>query len=261
MFLDSQNNQFKKKKFKMLTDGSNRGKIDFSEEPFQMEEGLSLNVLNSMMEETLILELQNDSSSQRDPPFSESKNVGIQEENKISILGKKLLTEVNKIQDASFSQAVPLKFMNPELFQYGDLQDLFNKPSSFSFLNLSDLGTVWILQIDSKLAFKFASIFRALRTGFNNEIIFSQHMDGSLFFEIGPFIQSIFKSTYLKFFNQPLDSKIQLRHMFRPAFHREIKKENNILVFQFAEENGSSKDSMRLMFPIEFIKGFNEWKN
>lgn len=244
----------------MLTDGSNPEKIDFSEEPFQMEEGLSLNVLNSMMEETLILELQNDSSSQHVPSFSGSKNSGIEEE-KINILGKKLLNELNKIQDASFSQAVPLKFMNPEVFQYGDLQNLFNQPSSYSYLTLLDLGTVWILQIDSKLALRLASIFRALREDSNNEIIISEHMDGSLFFEIGPFIQRIFKSIYFQIFNQPLESKIQLRHMLRPAFHREIKKENNILVFQFADQNPNSKDIMRLMFPIEFIKRLNGWKN
>ena len=172
----------------MHDNGSNQDEKEIKEEPFQMEEGLSLNVLNNMMEETLIRDTQNSSSSQDEPSITAFKIAGIQEE-KIKTFSHKFITAMNKVRNSLFSEAETLKFMNYELLQYEDYQKIFDQPSSFSYLSLPELGTVWILQIDSELALSLASIFRARRIEDQTQVKLSNHLDGALFFEIGPWNQ------------------------------------------------------------------------
>lgn len=237
----------------MQDNDSNQDEKVVNEEPFQMEEGLSLNVLNNMMEETLIRDSQNSFSPQDEPSNTAFKIAGIQEE-KIKTFGHKFITAMNKVRASLFSEAETLKFMNSELLQYEDYQKIFDQPSCFSYLSLPELGTVWILQIDSELALSLASIFRARRIEDQTQVKLSNHLDGALFFEIGPYIQRIFDSIYMQIFNSSLSPKIQLRHMLSPAFHREIKKEKNLLVFHFVEESQNLKGKMRLALPADFIR-------
>ena len=64
----------------MQDNDSNQDEKVVKEEPFQMEEGLSLNVLNNMMEETLIRDSQNSFSTQDEPFKTAFKIAGLQEE-------------------------------------------------------------------------------------------------------------------------------------------------------------------------------------
>ena len=74
------------------------------------------------------------------------------------------------------------------------------------------------------------------------------------FFEIGPFIQDIFELLHRQIFKQSLQKKFQLRHMLRPAFHREINDEELLLLLEFREENQDKKGTMRFGIPVEFIR-------
>mgnify|MGYP003311325028 FL=1 len=147
-----------------------------------------------------------------------------------------------------------MKFLSQELLQYKDFQQNNDQPSSVSFLSLKEFGTVWIFQMESDQALKLASIFRARRQELESKVEVSGHLDGSLFFEIGPFIQDIFELFHRQIFKQSLQKKFQLRHMLRPAFHRDINDGEPLLFFQFREENQNKKGMMRFGIPVEFIR-------
>ena len=153
-----------------------------------------------------------------------------------------------------FSDKTSVKFLSQELLQYKDFQKNNDQPSSVSFLSLKEFGTVWIFQMESDQALKLASIFRARRQELESKVELSGHLDGSLFFEIGPFIQDIFELFHRQIFKQSLQKKFQLRHMLRPAFHREINDGELLLFLEFGEENQDKKGTMRFGIPVEFIR-------
>ena len=226
-----------RKIFRMQDNHSNLEEQKSTEEPFQIEEGLSANVLNNMMEETLIRE--SDGDSNQDTKSNEIKSE---------------ISEINEEKLDQFGHQTSLKFLSQELLQYKDFQQNNDQPSSVSFLSLKEFGTVWIFQMESDQALKLASIFRARRQELESKEELSGHLDGSLFFEIGPFIQDIFELFHRQIFKQSLQKKFQLRHMLRPAFHREINDGELLLFLEFGEENQNKKGKMRFGIPMDFLK-------
>ena len=160
-----------------------------------------------------------------------------------------------------FSDKTSVKFLSQELLQYKDFQQNNDQPSSVSFLSLKEFGTVWIFQMESDQALKLASIFRARRQELESRVELSEHLDGSLFFEIGPFIQDIFELLHRQIFKQSLEKKFQLRHMLRPAFHREINDGELLLFLEFGEENQNKKGKMRFGIPTDFLKSLFVMRN
>ena len=234
----------------MQDNHSNLEEQQRAEEPFQIEEGLSANVLNNMMEETLIRDSEVDSN--QDSKSNEIKSQ-INEE-KLDQFRHQITNALEQFWTAEFSDKTSVKFLSQELLQYKDFQNNNDQPSSVSFLSLREFGTVWIFQIESDQALKLASIFRARRQELESKVELSEHLDGSLFFEIGPFIQDIFELFHRQIFKQSLQKKFQLRHMLRPAFHRDINEAEPLLFFQFGEENQNEKGMMRFGIPVDFLK-------
>ena len=234
----------------MQDNHSNLEEQQRAEEPFQIEEGLSANVLNNMMEETLIRDSEVDSN--QDSKSNEIKSQ-INEE-KLDQFRHQITNALEQFWTAEFSDKTSVKFLSQELLQYKDFQNNNDQPSSVSFLSLKEFGTVWIFQIESDQALKLASIFRARRQELESRVELSEHLDGSLFFEIGPFIQDIFELFHRQIFKQSLQKKFQLRHMLRPAFHRDINDGEPLLFFEFGEENQNKKGIMRFGIPVDFLK-------
>jgi len=234
----------------MQDNHSNLEEQQRAEEPFQIEEGLSANVLNNMMEETLIRDSEVDSN--QDSKSNEIKSQ-INEE-KLDQFRHQITNALEQFWTAEFSDKTSVKFLSQELLQYKDFQNNNDQPSSVSFLSLREFGTVWIFQIESDQALKLASIFRARRQELESRVELSEHLDGSLFFEIGPFIQDIFELFHRQIFKQSLQKKFQLRHMLRPAFHRDINDGEPLLFFEFGEENQNKKGIMRFGIPVDFLK-------
>ena len=234
----------------MQDNHSNLEEQQRSEEPFQIEEGLSANVLNNMMEETLIRDSAVDSN--QDTKSNEIKSE-INEE-KLDQFRHQITNALEQFWTTEFSDKTSVKFLSQELLQYKDFQQNNDQPSSVSFLSLKEIGTVWIFQMESDQALKLASIFRARRQELESRVELLEHLDGSLFFEIGPFIQDIFELFHRQIFKQSLQKKFQLRHMLRPAFHRDINDGESLLFFQFGEENQNKKGTMRFGIPVEFIR-------
>jgi len=234
----------------MQDNHSNLEEQQRAEEPFQIEEGLSANVLNNMMEETLIRDSEVDSN--QDSKSNEIKSQ-INEE-KLDQFRHQITNALEQFWTAEFSDKTSVKFLSQELLQYKDFQKNNDQPSSVSFLSLKEFGTVWIFQMESDQALKLASIFRARRQELESRVELSEHLDGSLFFEIGPFIQDIFELFHRQIFKQSLQKKFQLRHMLRPAFHRDINDGEPLLFFEFGEENQNKKGIMRFGIPVDFLK-------
>ena len=224
-----------------------------AEEPFQIEEGLSANVLNNMMEETLIRDSDGDSNQDTKSNEIKSEISEINEE-KLDQFRHQITNALEQFWTTEFSDKTSVKFLSQELLQYKDFQQNNDQTSSVSFLSLKEFGTVWIFQIESDQALKLASIFRARRQELESKVEVSGHLDGSLFFEIGPFIQDIFELFHRQIFKQSLQKKFQLRHMLRPAFHRDINDEEPLLFFEFGEENQNKKGTMRFGISVEFIR-------
>ena len=228
-----------------------------AEEPFQIEEGLSANVLNKMMEETLIRD--SDGDSNQDTKSNEIKSE-INEE-KLDQFRYQITNALEQFWTTEFSDKTSVKFLSQELLQYKDFQKNNDQPSSVSFLSLKEFGTVWIFQMESDQALKLASIFRARRKELESKVELSGRLDGSLFFEIGPFIQDIFELLHRQIFKQSLQKKFQLRHMLRPAFHREIDDGELLLFLEFGEENQNNKGKMRFGIPMNFLKNLFVMRN
>ena len=237
----------------MQDNHSNLEEQKSTEEPFQIEEGLSANVLNNMMEETLIR--YSDGDFNRDTKSNEIKSeISEINEEKLNQFRHQITNVLEEIWTTEFSDKTSVKFLSQELLQYKDFQNNYDKPSSVSFFSLKEIGTVWIFQMESDQALKLASIFRARRQELESKVEVSVHLDGSLFFEIGPFIQDIFELLHRQIFKQSLQKKFQLRHMLRPAFHREINDGELLLFLEFGEENQNIKGTMRFGIPVEFIR-------
>ena len=234
----------------MQDNHSNLEEQQRAEEPFQIEEGLSANVLNNMMEETLIRESDGDSNQ-----VTKSNEIKSEiNEEKLDQFRHQITNALEQFWTTEFSDKTSVKFLSQELLQYKDFQKNNDQPSSVSFLSLKEFGTVWIFQMESDQALKLASIFRARRQELESKVELSGDLDGSLFFEIGPFIQDIFELFHRQIFKQSLQKKFQLRHMLRPAFHRDINDGEPLLFFQFGEENQNKKGTMRFGIPVDFIK-------
>ena len=231
-----------------------------SEEPFQIEEGLSANVLNNMMEETLIRDSDGDSNQDTKSNEIKSEISEINEE-KLDQFRHQITNALEQFWTTEFSDKTSLKFLRQEFLQYKDFQQNNDQPSSVSFLSLKEFGTVWIFQMESDRALKLASIFRARRQELESKVELSGHLDGSLFFEIGPFIQDIFELFHRQIFKQSLQKKFQLRHMLRPAFHREINDGELLLFLEFVEENQNTKGKMRFGIPMDFLKSLFVMRN
>ena len=231
-----------------------------AEEPFQIEEGLSANVLNNMMEETLIRDSDGDSNQDTKSNEIKSEISEINEE-KLNQFRHQITNALEQFWKTEFSDKTSVKFISQELLQYKDFQKNNDQPSSVSFLSLKEFGTVWIFQMESDQALKLASIFRARRQELDSKVELSGHMDGSLFFEIGPFIQDIFELFHRQIFKQSLQKKFQLRHMLRPAFHREINDGELLLFLEFVEENQNTKGKMRFGIPMDFLKSLFVMRN
>ena len=237
----------------MQDNHSNLEEQQRDEEPFQIEEGLSANVLNNMMEETLIS--YSDGDSNQDTKSNEIKSeISEINEEKLDQFCHQITNALEQFWTTEFSDKTSVKFLSQELLQYKDFQQNNDQPSSVSFLSLKEFGTVWIFQMESDQALKLASIFRARRQELESRVELSEHLDGSLFFEIGPFIQDIFELFHRQIFKQSLQKKFQLRHMLRPAFHREINDGELLLFLEFGEENHDKKGTMRFGIPVEFIR-------
>ena len=131
-----------------------------AEEPFQIEEGLSANVLNNMMEETLIRDSSVDSNQATKSNENKSEISEINEE-KLDQFRHQITNALEQFWTTEFSDKTSVKFLSQELLQYKDFQKNNDQPSSVSFLSLKEFGTVWILQMESDQALKLASIFRA----------------------------------------------------------------------------------------------------
>ena len=229
-------------------------------EPFQIEEGLSANVLNNMMEETLIRDSEVDSNQDTKSNEIKSEISEINEE-KLNQFCHQITNALEQFWTTEFSDKTSLKFLSQELLQYKDFQQNNDQPSSVSFLSLKEFGTVWIFQMESDQALKLASIFRARRQELESKVELSGHLDGSLFFEIGPFIQDIFELLHRQIFKQSLQKKFQLRHMLRPAFHREINDGELLLFLEFGKENQNKKGKMRFGIPMDFLKSLFVMRN
>ena len=237
----------------MQDNHSNLEEQQRAEEPFQIEEGLSANVLNNMMEETLIRD--SDVDSNQDSKSNEIKSeISEINEEELNQFRHQITNALEQFWTTEFSDKTSVKFLSQELLQYKDFQNNNDQPSSVSFLSLKEFGTVWIFQIESDQALKLASIFRARRQELESRVELSEHLDGSLFFEIGPFIQDIFELFHRQIFKQSLQKKFQLRHMLRPAFHRDINDAEPLLFFQFGEKNQNKKGVMRFGIPVDFLK-------
>ena len=237
----------------MQDNHSNLEEQQGSEEPFQIEEGLSANVLNNMMEETLIRDSDGDSNQDTKSNEIKSEISEINEE-KLDQFRHQITNALEQFWTTEFSDKTSVKFLSQELLHYKDFQNNNDQPSSVSFLSLREFGTVWIFQIESDQALKLASIFRARRQELESRVELLGHLDGSLFFEIGTFIQDIFELFHRQIFKQSLQKKFQLRHMLRPAFHRDINDGEPLLFFQFGKENQNKKGIMRFGIPVDFIK-------
>ena len=237
----------------MQDNHSNLEEQQSSEEPFQIEEGLSANVLNNMMEETLIRDSDGDSNQDTKSNEIKSEISEINEE-KLDQFRYQITNALEQFWTTEFSDKTSVKFLSQELLQYKDFQQNNDQPSSVSFLSLKEFGTVWIFQMESDQALKLASIFRARRQELESKVELSGYLDGSLFFEIGPFIQDIFELLHRQIFKQSLQKKFQLRHMLRPAFHREINDGERLLFLEFGEENHNKKGKMRFGIPMDFLK-------
>ncbi|MFL2749131.1 MAG: hypothetical protein ACJ0DI_06540 [bacterium] len=237
----------------MQDNHSNLEEKQGSEESFQIEEGLSANVLNNMMEETLIRD--SDVDSNQNTKSNEIKlEISEINEEKLDQFRHQITNALEQFWKAEFSDKTSVKFLSQELLQYKDFQKNNDQPSCVSFLSLREFGTVWIFQIESDQALKLASIFRARRQELESRVELSGHLDGSLFFEIGPFIKDIFELIHRQIIKQSLQKKFQLRHMLRPAFHRDINDGEPLLFFQYREENQNKKGMMRFGIPVEFIR-------
>ena len=234
----------------MQDNHSNLEEQQRSEEPLQIEEGLSANVLNNMMEETLIRDSDGDSNQATKSNEIKSE---INEE-KLDQFRHQITNALEKFWTTEFSDKTSVKFLSQELLEYKDFQKNNDQPSSVSFLSLKEFGTVWIFQMESDQALMLASIFRARRQELESKVELSGHLDGSLFFEIGPFIQDIFELFHRQIFKQSLQKKFQLKHMLRPAFHRDINDEEPLLFLEFGEENQNKNGTMRFGIPVEFIR-------
>ena len=244
----------------MQDNHSNLEEQKSAEEPFQIEEGLSANVLNNMMEETLIRDSDGDSNQDTKSNEIKSEISEINEE-KLDQFRHQITNALELFWTTEFSDKTSLKFLSQELLQYKDFQQNNDQPSSVSFLSLKEFGTVWIFQMESDQALKLASIFRARRQELESRVQLSEHLDGSLFFEIGPFIQDIFELLHRQIFKQSLQKKFQLRHMLRPAFHREINDGELLLFLEFGEENQNKKGKMRFGIPMDFLKSLFVMRN
>ena len=231
-----------------------------SEEPLQIEEGLSANVLNNMMEETLIRDSSVDSNQATKSNENKSEISEINEE-KLDQFRHQITNALEQFWKTEFSDKTSVKFLGQELLQYKDFQKNNDQSSCVSFLSLKEFGTVWIFQMESDQALKLASIFRARRQELESRLELSGHLDGSLFFEIGPFIQDIFELFHRQIFKQSLQKKFQLRHMLRPAFHREINDGELLLFLEFGEENQIKKGKMRFGIPMDFLKSLFVMRN
>ena len=170
----------------MQNNDSNQDEKEIREEHFQMEEGLSLNVLNNMMEETLIRDSVGDSNQDTKSNEIKSEISEINEE-KLDQFRHQITNALEQFWKTEFSDKTSLKFISEELLQYKDFQKNNDQPSCVSFLSMKEFGTVWIFQMESDQALKLASIFRARRQELESKVELSGHLDGSLFFEIGPF--------------------------------------------------------------------------
>ncbi len=198
----------------MQDNHSNLEEQKSTEEPFQIEEGLSANVLNNMMEETLIRD--SDVDSNQDTKSNEIKSeISEINEEKLDQFRHQITNALEQFWTTEFSDKTSLKFLSQELLQYKDFQKNNDQPSSVSFLSLKEFGTVWIFQMESDQALKLASIFRARR--------------------------------------QELESRVELSGL-RPAFHREINDGELLLFLEFGEENQDKKGTMRFGIPVEFIR-------
>ena len=244
----------------MQDNHSNLEEQKSAEEPFQIEEGLSANVLNNMMEETLIRDSDGDSNQDTKSNEIKSEISEINEE-KLDQFRHQITNALELFWTTEFSDKTSVKFLSQELLQYKDFQQNNDQPSSVSFLSLKEFGTVWIFQMESDQALKLASIFRARRQELESRVQLSEHLDGSLFFEIGPFIQDIFELLHRQIFKQSLQKKFQLRHMLRPAFHREINDGELLLFLEFGEENQNKKGKMRFGIPMDFLKSLFVMRN
>ena len=176
----------------------------------------------------------------------------------VELLFEDVLEETFRLPhvDANHTFPVGTHFRKSIIFtKISKVQDVFTetRPAEPD-TGLKEFGTVWIFQMESDQALKLASIFRARRQELESKVEVSGHLDGSLFFEIGPFIQDIFELFHRQIFKQSLQKKFQLRHMLRPAFHRDINDGEPLLFFQFGEENQNKKGTMRFGIPVKFIR-------
>ncbi len=208
----------------MQDNHSNLEEQQSAEEPFQIEEGLSANVLNNMMEETLIRDSAVDSNQDTKSNEIKSEISEINEE-KLDQFRHQITNALEQFWTTEFSDKTSVKFLSQELLQYKDFQQNNDQPSSVSFLSLKEFGTVWIFQMESDQALKLASIFRARRQELESKVELSGHLE-----------------------------KFQLRHMLRPAFHRDINDEEPLLFLEFGEENQNKKGTMRFGIPVELIR-------
>ena len=163
----------------MQDNHSNLEEQQSAEEPFQIEEGLSANVLNNMMEETLIRDSDGDSNQDTKSNEIKSEISEINEE-KLDQFRHQITNALEQFWTTEFSDKTSLKFLSQELLQYKDFQQNNDQPSSVSFLSLKEFGTVWIFQMESDQALKLASIFRARRQELDSKVELSEHLDGSL---------------------------------------------------------------------------------
>ena len=119
----------------MQDNHSNLEEQQRAEEPFQIEEGLSANVLNSMIEETLIRDSEVDSNQDTKSNEIKSKISEINEE-KLDQFRHQITNALEQFWTAEFSDKTSLKFLNQELLQYKDFQKNNDQPSCVSFLSL-----------------------------------------------------------------------------------------------------------------------------
>ena len=164
-------------------------------------------------------------------------------------IGRKIEKVIKKTWHSFLEIPINVNFLNSSLLQYHQIAELSPERSYFSVLAVENPRAVWVHHLNRNLAEGLASLIqaRSRKTILGN---FSEAVaDGSLYLVIGPLVNSTFRNIYEFILKKKIKSKMEVRHLLSPGFHRMVKPEDRYVVMNFFLESHQLAGALQVAIP------------
>ena len=144
---------------------------------------------------------------------------------------------------------VKVNFLNISLLQYHQIAELSPERSYFSVLAVDKPKSVWIHHLNRSLAEGLASIILA-RSRKNVSGTYAEAVaDGSLYLVIGPLINDSFRNICEKILKRKIKTKLEVRHLLSPGYHRWVRPEDRYAIMNFSLESPQLTGTLQVAIP------------